>query len=252
MVYDRNKMVEQAKSWIGCKESDGSHKKIIDVYNSHEPLARDYRVKYTDSWCATFVSACSIKCGYTKIIPTECSCNEMITLFKAIDRWEESDAYIPSPGDIIFYDWDDTGSGDNKGWSDHVGIVERISGKTIVVIEGNYNNSVKRRALKVNGKYIRGYGVPLYTEEKQGQTATTAAQSKLDSLAGTYTTTASYLNMRNGPGTYYSVMTVLPRGTKVQNYGYYTNVAGLKWLYVRATYEGITYTGFCSSKYLKK
>lgn len=32
----RQKVVEKMRSWIGCKESDGSHKKIIDLYNSHQ------------------------------------------------------------------------------------------------------------------------------------------------------------------------------------------------------------------------
>ena len=30
----RAKFVETAKSYLGCKESDGSHRKIIDLYNS--------------------------------------------------------------------------------------------------------------------------------------------------------------------------------------------------------------------------
>ena len=30
----RSKVVEIAKGWLGCKESDGSHKKIIDTYNA--------------------------------------------------------------------------------------------------------------------------------------------------------------------------------------------------------------------------
>jgi peptidoglycan hydrolase-like protein with peptidoglycan-binding domain len=33
------------------------------------------------------------------------------------------------------------------------------------VIEGNYSNAVKRRTLKVNGKYIRGYIVPKFAAE---------------------------------------------------------------------------------------
>ncbi|MCD7822231.1 MAG: CHAP domain-containing protein [Clostridiales bacterium] len=142
MSYLRSKIVEQAKSWIGCKESDGSHKAIIDVYNSYTPRARGYKVQYTDKWCATFVSACSIKCGYTDIIPPECSCKEMITLLKNINEWEESDSYTPSSGDIIFYDWDDTtgSTKDNTGTPDHVGIVEKVSGTTITVIEGMLND----------------------------------------------------------------------------------------------------------------
>ena len=43
----RQKVVDTALSYIGCKESNGSHKKIIDLYNSHKPLARGYKVTYT-------------------------------------------------------------------------------------------------------------------------------------------------------------------------------------------------------------
>ena len=160
-----NKVVELARSWVGLKESDGSHKQIIDIYNSHKPLARGYRVKYTDAWCATFVSAVAIKLGYTDIIPTECSCEKMITLFRGLGAWAENESRTPAPGDIIFYDWQDNGKGDNKGWTEHVGIVEAVNGSTITVIEGNYNNAVSRRNIAVNGRYIRGYGVPKYDAE---------------------------------------------------------------------------------------
>ena len=104
-----SKVVEQARAWIGKKESDGSHKAIIDLYNAHTPLARSYKVKYTDSWCATFVSAVAIKLGYTKIIPTECSCQKMIDLFKSMGCWIENENRTPKAGDIIFYDWQDSG-----------------------------------------------------------------------------------------------------------------------------------------------
>lgn len=175
MAYSRNAIVKQAQSWIGCKESDGSHRKIIDIYNAHRPLARGYAVKYTDAWCATFVSAVSIKCGYTAIIPTECGCPNMIQLFQRLGEWQENDAYVPSPGDVIFYDWQDSGSGDNTGSPDHVGIVEKVSGNTITVIEGNKNDAVGRRTLQVNGRYIRGYGVPKYADNSSSATAATAS-----------------------------------------------------------------------------
>lgn len=77
-------LIAQAKAWIGCREADGSHKKIIDTYNVHRPLARNYSVKYTDAWCATFVSACAIKTSMTDIIPTECGCGQMIALFQKL------------------------------------------------------------------------------------------------------------------------------------------------------------------------
>ena len=177
----RQKVVNQAKSWIGCKESDGSHRKIIDLYNSHKPLARSYAVKYTDAWCATFVSATSIACGYTDIMPTECGCGKMIELYQKLGRWEENDAYKPEPGDVIFYDWDDNGVGDNKGASDHVGIVEKVVGTTITVIEGNCSNSVKRREIQVNSRYIRGYGLPAF--EKKATKEDTGAKLSVEEIA---------------------------------------------------------------------
>ena len=160
----RNNIVKQAQQCIGATESNGGHKPIIDTYNAHTPLARGYKVKYTDEWCAVFVSAMAIRCGYTQIIPTECSCGKMIELFKKLDSWQEADDYTPKAGDIIFYDWEDNGKGDNTGTPNHTGIVEKVSGTTITVIEGNYNQSVKRRYITLNGKYIRGFGCPKYTE----------------------------------------------------------------------------------------
>lgn len=172
MSTTRGNIVKQAQSWLGCKESDGTHKKIIDVYNADKPLPRGYAVSYNDAWCATFVTACAIKCGATDIIPKECSCNKMIEHFKKLGCWVENDAYVPTPGDIIFYDWEDTGTKDNEGQSDHVGIVEKVSGTTITVIEGNYSNVCKRRTLKVNSRYIRGYGVPKYDNVPEQVVAT--------------------------------------------------------------------------------
>lgn len=169
----RQKVVGIAQGWLGCKESNGSHKKIIDIYNAHKPLARGYAVKYTDAWCSTFASAVAISAGLTDIIPTECGCGKHIELFQKLGSWQENDAYVPSPGDYIFYDWQDNGVGDNTGAADHVGIVEKVVGQTITVIEGNYSDSVKRRTLAVNGRYIRGYGVPNYASKATASTTAT-------------------------------------------------------------------------------
>ena len=166
-----SKVVEKAKAWLGRNEAAGTHKAIVDVYNAHKPLARGYAVKYTDSWCATFVSAVAIKADCTDVIPLECSCQQQIELFKKLCSWVENDSYVPKAGDIVYYDWNDTGKGDNAGWSDHVGIVEKVSGNNITVIEGNYHDSVKRRIIAVNAKNIRGYGVPKYGD--------TTSQTKL-------------------------------------------------------------------------
>lgn len=91
---------------------------------------------------------------------------------------------------------------------------------------------------------------PSSTTEKR---ATEAAKSLDKALSGTYTVTAgSGLHVRNGAGTNKASMVVLPKGTKVQNYGYYTLSGGVKWLYIQVTYNGVKYTGFCSAQYLSK
>ena len=164
MQHSRQAMVDKMRSWLGCHEGDATHKHIIDTYNAHQPLARGYKVKYTDAWCATTVSSAAIECGYTDIIPTECSCNQMIKLLQQKGIWVENDAYVPKPGDIIFYDWDDNGVGDDVGSSEHVGLVEECNNGQIKVVEGNKNDGVNERNIQVNGKYIRGYGVPKYDD----------------------------------------------------------------------------------------
>lgn len=212
----REKIVATAVGWLGRKERDGSHREIIDTYNAHKPLARGYAVKYTDAWCSTFASAVAIKAGMADIIPLECGCESHINLFKKLGRWVEDDAHKPAMGDYIFYDWDDSGAGDNTGYADHVGIVTAVSGSTITVIEGNKGNAVAYRTMQVNGKYIRGYGVPDYagkaaksgTEDPAGSGTAPAAPTKtshtvmagdtLSRIAAKYGTTVAALAEING------------------------------------------------------
>ena len=90
------------------------------------------------------------------------------------------------------------------------------------------------------------------TTEKKDEASTTpkieSAKSRNTRLSGTYTVTASGLHIRSGSGLNKSSLGILGRGSFVRCYGYYTEVNGVKWLYV--TGNGLT--GFCCSKYLKK
>lgn len=160
-----SQVIKQALKWEG-KSENGSFKEIIDLYNTQKPLPRGYKVQYTDEWCATFISAIAVKLKCTDIIPTECSCQKMIEKFKSIGCWVENENRVPNVGDIIFYDWQDNGKGDNQGWADHVGLVIEINDNKITVLEGNYKNKVSRRIIDVNAKYIRGYGIPKYEKEQ--------------------------------------------------------------------------------------
>lgn len=159
----RQKYINKAISYLGAKEGTSKHKEIIDTFNTYPNLR--YKMTTRDPWCATTVSAWAIMCDIADIFAIECSCNKQISMWKSMGRWQESDSYIPKIGDIMYYDWEDNGVGDNKGQSDHVGAVVSVSGNSIKVIEGNKNNSVEYRNMKVDGKYIRGYGLPDYASK---------------------------------------------------------------------------------------
>ena len=93
---------------------------------------------------------------------------------------------------------------------------------------------------------------PAATTKPKQKIATGTAEKLSKPLAGTYKVTADSLNVRNSAGTNAAVLVVIPKDTKVQNYGYYTEYNGTKWLYIQFRYKDVLYTGFASSKYLKK
>lgn len=169
-MRSRNEVVKLATSWLGKNEKDGSYKQIIDIYNSYfygKCYPRGVKMTYTASWCACTWSALAISLGYTDIMPLEVSCGELIKLAQKVGIWIENDDYVPQAGDAVLYDWDDKGAGDNTGWPDHIGVVSYVNKNAgyITVIEGNYQDSVKKRTISINGKYIRGFITPKYTDD---------------------------------------------------------------------------------------
>lgn len=165
-MTSRDNVVKLASSWIGKNEADNSYKEIIDIYNSFPNLPRGIKMQYDWSWCACTWSALAISLGYTDIMPIEISCGQLIVKAKAMGCWQENDGYVPSPGDAILYDWQDNGVGDNTGWPDHIGVVEYVNKNAgyMTVIEGNYKDSVKKRTVSINGKFIRGFITPKYQD----------------------------------------------------------------------------------------
>lgn len=325
MGFYRNDVVNLVNSWEGRNEADGTHKYIVDIYNSHLPHPRNTKMQYNWAWCACTWSALAIKLGYTDIMPIEISCYYIIEEAKKMGCWQENDAHIPGLGDGVLYDWDDNGVGDNTGNPDHIGTVIYVNKESgyMVVMEGNYSNAVKKRTIMINGRFIRGFICPKYTgngaelppTQSGGKDIKTVAREVIagqwgngdarkknleaagynykevqdavnqilngsavqpstptqpqeqptskkvvagayadkfnKSLAGTYKTTAN-LYMRHGAGTNKKSMVVIPNGTKVKCYGYYSVSNGVKWLYIQVTIDGVQYTGFSSSAYLKR
>lgn len=165
----REKIVKNVTMLKGVEEGSPEHKMIIDTFNKSK-LCERYKMTTKDSWCATtvvypfIVSDMAGAPGSGKLCEfVECSCGEMIALAKKQKIFKESDSYVPTTGDVIFYDWDDSGKGDNTGWPDHVGLVVKVKDGVITVIEGNKNDKVAERVIKVNSKFIRGFIAPKYS-----------------------------------------------------------------------------------------
>lgn len=149
----------------------------------------------------------------------------------------------------------------------HVGIVEAINKNNIVVSMSAYGGTRWFTRTFPIGSYdynsfvFQGFiYLPISFEAEvekntstaaEKKTATEAAKSFSSSLAGTYKTTSN-LFLRKGAGTTKAIMTTIPKGTAVKNYGYYTDTKTVKWLYVQFALKGTTYTGFASSRHLKK
>ena len=90
------------------------------------------------------------------------------------------------------------------------------------------------------------------TPKEEKEVTATNKPDKFDkSISGTYKTTAN-LNLRDGAGVSNKSLVVIPEGTKVQCYGYYSIVYNTKWYYIQCTVKGVVYTGFSSRNYLKR
>ena len=106
------------------------------------------------AWCSEFVSWCADQAGLIDagLVPRSAVCTDSIAWFNNRGRFVDS-SYIPSPGDLIFFDWG------NDGHADHVGIVVSVANGRVYTIEGNSSDRVRRNDYSLNSSSIYGYGV---------------------------------------------------------------------------------------------
>lgn len=205
----RKDVVKTAKGLKG----EAGHKKVIDVYNSQKPLPQGYKLKDNDHWCAAFVTVVFLLNDYIKF--AECSCPRMIEKAKKAGIWQESDSYKAQEGDVVMYDWQDSGKGDNKGQADHVGVIISATDKKFTVREGNKGGTIGNRDLAYDGKYIRGFITPKYDDKTDTKPSAEKPQNEVPAkpqtekyvVGKTYTVCVkTSLNVRTGPGTNYMVV----------------------------------------------
>ena len=113
----------------------------------------DYRVE----WCAIFVSWCADQCGYLDagVLPKMEGVRPYVDWFIERGQWQGRD-YEPSPGDIIFFDWE------SDGLADHVGIVEKVESGLIYTVEGNSGDRCVENRYYLGSAPVYGFGLPLY------------------------------------------------------------------------------------------
>ena len=145
----------------GIGTSDGQ---IVDVALSQvgnvggQPYWSWYGFNSRVEWCACFVSWCANECGYIEagVIPKFASVVLGIDWFKTRGQWADN-SIEPSPGSIIFFDWE------QDGLSDHVGIVEKCENGIVYTVEGNsIGDSCRQKEYFVGSSYIYGYGLLVY------------------------------------------------------------------------------------------
>lgn len=151
---------EYAEFWTMLSLPGGGSDDIVAVALSQvgnvggEPYWSWYGYTSRVSWCACFVSWCGDQCGYLDAgtLPKFSYCDSGIAWFQERGQWQGG-GYIPSPGDIIFFDYDHNGS------ANHVGIVESCDGSTVYTIEGNASDAVKQLCYSIENDSVIGYGI---------------------------------------------------------------------------------------------
>jgi hypothetical protein len=116
-----------------------------------------YGYPYRVEWCAIFVSWCADQCGYldAEVLPKMMGVRPYVDWFRERGQWQGRD-YEPSPGDIIFYDWE------GDGLADHVGIVEKAENSTVYSVEGNAGDRCVENSHMIGAAPIYGFGLPQY------------------------------------------------------------------------------------------
>lgn len=148
---------------IGRAFTVGGNQAIVEVALTQvgneggEPYWSWYGYSGRVAWCAIYVSWCADQCGFLDagVIPRFEGVDAGVSWFRSLGQWQDR-YYEPSPGDIIFFDWEP----DND--CDHVGIVEKCENGIVYTIEGNSADKCMQNRYYVGSSQIFGYGLPDY------------------------------------------------------------------------------------------
>lgn len=182
-----------AKEYLNVLDTN-VHNSIVDrmLFMAEPELNRDqaaYFNGYSGEWCHRFADWLAMNAGMPMDrIPNDSNCgtgmvwfinNEgsggfhfknaehkarFISSYSAVNHLNPSltsaeAAYVPAPGDYIYFRWTNAVSNVNVS---HVGIVATVGEESLTTWEGNSGGKVVHRSFPLNDAQIVGYGKPAY------------------------------------------------------------------------------------------
>jgi hypothetical protein len=151
------KLLSYAMDQLGYREGPDNWNKYAAAPEMTQLLGWNAQ---NQPWCNVFVNACFVACFgleigaamlYQPIGGGSALCRASADFFKAACAWIER-GRTPDPGDVIFFY--------RSGDINHMGIVSRVDGGSVITVEGNSSDSVAERCYSVNDTGIAGYGRP--------------------------------------------------------------------------------------------
>lgn len=126
--------------------------------------------------------------------------------------------------------------------------------KRLVEQHGYSYEQVQKRINEILNGSATKYVYPVQDQEQPVEkTVKCSCYAKHISNAfdGVYQTTVD-LYCRNDAGKNKKALCLIPKGTKVRCYGYYSSYGDTNWLLIQFVMDGVQYTGFSCIKYLRK
>lgn len=153
----KNKLITRAVAELGTREGENNWNKYAAMPEITQLLGWNAQ---NQPWCNIFVNAVFVSCFglqlgaamiYQPIGGGSALCRASADFFKAVGAWIERER-TPEPGDVIFFY--------RSGAINHMGIVTRVVGGSVVTVEGNSSDMVAERCFSVGDTSIAGYGRP--------------------------------------------------------------------------------------------
>ena len=149
---------EARKSAAGAFDATkpvGSNTNNVKYNTAYYGFAQDNPDK---AWCVVFIWWVMRRAGVpATVFPKKASVfraadGGVRAWFKARNRYKD-DAAMPMAGDLVIFK------------SSHIGIVEDVQGNSILTVEGNASDRVRRRRYSRSNSNIDGYCRPAYQED---------------------------------------------------------------------------------------